>query len=171
MATLEIADECLAPEPEVFMTYSGPDPWGVVKHISEEIKPFFHVSTSSTSNDRLNWDIAGDPITFYSSWWVKKSMSGRSDAKFFMRVQGAVSKTDNTGQFTLRMWGRLDTEVSGPAVILKPFWLTYSYLFYNRLRMGYISDCRNYIYHFRNLLKEHYNLGATRLPGKDTSFG
>jgi len=171
MGTLEIKDDCLAPERYVYLTYTGPDPWGVVKKITDGIKPFFHVSTSGRNNERINWDVSTDPITFWSLWWVKKNMSAYTTAKYYIWVQGAKSKTDNTGQFTMRIHGDLETSFSGPSIILKPVWLMYSYLFYNRTRRRYIENCRDLAMNFRNEIKEHYNLGVTRIPQAHTSFG
>lgn len=171
MAKLEIKDDCLTPDRHIFLRYNGPDPWGVVGKISGMIKPFFHVSTSSTNNDRLNWDVSGDPIQFYSTWWVKKSMSAYSKAKFYIKAQGEKSKTDNTGWFVMQMYADLETTFTGPGVVLKPMWLMYSYLFYNKVRRNYLDSCRNYAYNFRNEIKKHFNLEITSVPERGMSFG
>jgi len=171
MAKLQIMDDCLAPDRYVYLTYSGPDPWGVAKKISESLKGFFHVSTSGTNHERLNWDISGDPINFWSRWWVKKNMSMFSRAWFYIWVQGTKSKTDNTGQFTLRLHGELKTNVGGPSILLKPFWVTYSYLFYNRVRRRFIERCNDMLLNFRNDIKEHYNLRMTSVTGAHSVFG
>jgi hypothetical protein len=170
MGSIEIYDDCLAPEKFVYLTYTGPDPWGVVKKITDSIKPFFHVSSSSRNHERLNWDVSGDPITFWSLWWVKKAMSGYSKARIYIWVQGTKSKTDNTGQFTMKIHGELETSFSGPSVILKPLWLVYSYLFYNRVRRRYIERCRDLVLNFRNEIKEHYNLGISSVTQAHTTF-
>ncbi|MBI4020740.1 MAG: hypothetical protein HY369_00690 [Candidatus Aenigmarchaeota archaeon] len=171
MGTLSIEDDCLTPERYAYLTYSGPDPWGVFKKITDSLKPFFHISTSSTNNDRLNWDISGDPITFYSLWWVKKKMSGISLAKITIKVQGEVSKTTNMGKFTLQLYGDLYTEFSAPSILLKSAWLLYSYLFYNKARQAYITECQGLIYNFRNEIKKHYNLDVTSVPERGVAFG
>ncbi len=164
MARLEISDDCLSPEKYTYLTYSGPDPWGVVKKVTDSLKPYFHVSSSKVAHERLNWDISSDPINFWSLWWVKKSFSRYTNIRIYIWIQGTKNKTDNNGQFTMRLHGELLTNVSGPRLILKPFWLMYSYLFYNRARRRYIEICRDLLLNFRNEIKEHYNLGATSVP-------
>lgn len=171
MGKLEIYDDCMAPERYIWLTYSGPDPWGVVKKITDSIRGFFHVSASGTNHERLNWDITADPVTFYSKWWVRKKMSGRTYALIKLWIQGSKSKVDNTGQFTMRVSADLHTVFSGPSLILKPFWLTYSYLFHDRVRQKFIERCRNLTLNFRNEIKEHYNLGITSVPDAHTVFG
>jgi len=171
MATLEIVDDCLAPDRFVYMNYSGEDPWDVAKKIAGMLKPFMHISTSATSNDRLNWDVTGDPIKFYSTWWAKKSFSGYSTMKMYIKVQGEVSKTDNSGKFTLQLHGDLKTNFGGPGAILKPFWVLYSYLFYDRIRRSYLESCRNFIYNFRNEIKKHFNINTTSIPEREQSMG
>ena len=171
MGKLMVQDDCLVPEKYVWLTYSGPDPWGVVKRITDSIRGFFHVSASGTSHERLNWDMAGDPILFWSRWWVKKTMSKYTYAVIWVWVQGTKSKVENTGQFTLRLNGELITELTGPAIFLKPFWLTYSYLFYDRARRRFLERCRDLTLNFRNQIKEHYNMGITKVPQAHTVFG
>lgn len=171
MATLNISDDCLSPERYVYLTYSGPDPWGVVKKITGNLKAFFHIATSDMSNERLNWDATGDPINFYSLWWAKKGMSGFTQAKWYFWVQGSKSKTDNTGHFTMRLNGDLETTFNGPGIILKPYWVIYSFLFYNRVRRRQLERCRDFLLAFRNEIKEHYNLGVTPVHQTHISSG
>ena len=107
MAKIKIRDRCLAPEYFVRMSYSGPNPWGIAKKITETIRPFFHVSASGMSNWRINWDITGDPITFYALWRVKKTFSGLSKMEVKIKIRGEVGKTSNKGKFSLRLEGNL----------------------------------------------------------------
>ena len=164
MAKLEITDQCLSPEPVLTMNYSGPDPWGVAKKIAGTIKPYFHVSSSGTNQTLINWDISGDPIKFYSIWWVKKSLSRFSFMKVNIRVQGTKSRTTNKGQFRLELDGILQTDFTGINPFLKTVWFIYSYLFYDRARQGFIEICRNFILGFRNEIKDHFNLKTTTIP-------
>ncbi len=158
MAVLEIVDRCLAPERDVIMNYSGPDPWGVAKKISGSIREYFHVSASGTSQTIVNWDISGDPIKFYSTWWVRKKFSRFSVMKVDILVQGTKSKTTNRGDFRLLLRGDLETKFEGNNIFLKTVWVLYSYLFYNRTRRAFIESCRDAIIGFRNEIKEHFNL-------------
>ncbi|RLB32405.1 MAG: hypothetical protein DRH12_19530 [Deltaproteobacteria bacterium] len=171
MSSIKISDDCLHPERYVYLKYSGPDPWGVVGRISERIRPFFHVSSSGTNQTRINWDDSGDPIWYFSTWWVKKSLSDYSNMLIHIKVIGNKSKTTNTGEFTMAIWGYVQTEFSGWAVFLKPIYIIYSYLFYHRLRRKFIEICRNYIMNFRNEIKEHFNLEKTDVPMSYGSYG
>lgn len=171
MGDIFINDDCLTPYRHIYMTYSGPDPWGVVKQITDSIRGFFHVSASGTSQYRLNWDLAGDPILFYSKWWVRKRLANNIDAIIYLWVQGTKSKVDNTGQFTLRINADVNAKYSGPTFLLQPLWVMYSYLYFNRVRRKFIESCRNYVLNFRNEIKEHYNLGITSVPSSGTVFG
>ena len=171
MGKITIVDECLAPEKYIYLRYSGKNPWGVAHKISGLIKPFFHVSSSGTNQTRINWDVTDDPIGFYSIWWVKRSLSRWSGWRIHIKVQGKKSKTTNEGEFTLQLNGEITTRFSGWGFILKPAWLLYSYIFYNRVRRKYIESCRNMIFGFYNELKEHYNLEKTNIPSEYGVFG
>ncbi|MBI4175789.1 MAG: hypothetical protein HY518_01170 [Candidatus Aenigmarchaeota archaeon] len=171
MGKIEIREDCLAPERFIYLSYEGPDPWGVAKNITATIRPFFHVSASGTSQTKLYWDVVGDPIKFYSTWWVKKALSAYTFFRVDIKVQGDKSKTGNKGRFTLQLSGDLNTNFGGWGIFVKPVWLMYSYLFYSRVRRKFIMQCSDYITGFRNEIKEHFNLKAAQKIGSDTALG
>ncbi len=161
---IEIVDDCLAPERHIWLRYSGPNPWGVAGKISELIRPFFHVSASGTNNTRINWDVVGDSIGFYSEWWVKRKLGLFSEMKVDIRVVGRQHKTTKQGEFTLRLRGEVKTEFKTWSFWLRPAWEIYNYLFYNRVRMRFVEQCRQFVQRFRDEIKEHYNMQITTMP-------
>jgi hypothetical protein len=162
LGKVEIVDDCLAPERYIHIKYSGPDPWGVVKKVSGLIRPYFHVSASGTSHYRLNWD-RSDPenIDFFSQWWVKRDFSRYSAMVIQLKAQGKFNKASNEGEFYLQFHGDVLTEFKGWNLFVKPVWLMYSYLFYNKARRQFIDKCRESVLGFRNEIKEHFNIEAT----------
>ncbi|MBU0530531.1 MAG: hypothetical protein KKC05_02555, partial [Nanoarchaeota archaeon] len=132
---------------------------------------FFHVSSSGTNNTKFLIDDVGDPIKFYSTWWVKIGLSNYSNIVINIKTQGSQTKRDGTGEFYLELHGDLETNFKGANVLLKPFWLMYSYLFYDRVRRSYLDKCRNQIMNFRNTIKEYYNIGTTTVPTADSAYG
>ncbi len=164
MGKMMVEDDCFVPERFVTLTYAGRDPWGVAVKIAEQVKPFFHVSSSGTNNMRLNWDDAGDPVSFYSIWWAKVKYSRFTTAWFRFKVQGEKKKADNTGTFTFELQANLETKFEGWSPILRTAWLMYSYLFYNRIRRKMIERCRNTALNFKNELKKHFELDVTSTP-------
>lgn len=164
MSTIVIRDDCAVPDRYVRMKYSGPNPWGVSDFLNDNLKPFFHVSTSKVNNYRINWDITGDPITFYARWWVNKEVGRFTYMKFTFKVVGEKGKIKNEGKFSLSYHARVITEFGGWGPLLTPVWTIYSYLFFNRVRRKYIEQCRNYMSTFKNMVKEHFNIEATDVP-------
>ena len=171
MGKIEITDHCLAPERFIYLKYKGKDPWGVAKHITDRIKPFFHISASGTSNYWFNWSRNPDSDSFYTLWWVKKAFSGWSYMQVNLKLQGKKMKADNTGEFTLQMDADLKTEVTGMSSLLMPFWYMYSYLFYNRVRRKWIDKCRDLVESFRNDIKEKFELETTSVGPAISSHG
>lgn len=157
MGKLVIVDDCLSPARFIYLNYNGPDPYGVAKKISGSLQQFFAVSSAGVSETRFNWDNSGDPVTFYFTWWVKKSF-GFSGMRIGIKVQGAKGKIDNVGNFTLELKGEITTKFEYSTSLLKPIWWIYSYLFYDRRRRNYIEMCRDYAERFRKEIMEHYNL-------------
>ncbi|MBI4154241.1 hypothetical protein HY501_02815 [Candidatus Woesearchaeota archaeon] len=171
MGVITVTDDCLAPARFIYLRYKGHDPYGVVEKITDTIRPYFHVSASGTNQTRINWDEAGDPVKFYSTWWVKKEMSAYTKMWIHMKIQGSKSKADNVGEFTLQMNAFVETKFEGFGLLLKPIWLIYSYLFYDRARRGFLDACRNMTVQFRNEIKKHFNLEATNVPSASGWYG
>ena len=91
MAKMEIRDDCMTPDRYMRLKYSGPDPWGVAEFLNANLKEFFHVSSSKCSNYRINWDITGDPVSFYARWWARKAVSRMTELKFIFKGQVQIS--------------------------------------------------------------------------------
>ena len=168
---IEIVDQCLAPDKFIYLTYKGPNPWGVSKKISGMIRPHFHISSSSVYNTRVNWDVVGENISFFSHWRVKRALSRFSQMWATIKIVGWKNKATNNGEFSLTMDADLKTSFSGWTVTLKPLYYLYSYLFYYRYRRNLLEFCRNSMYEFRNEIKRHYNLDSTEIPKAYGVFG
>jgi hypothetical protein len=164
MAKMVIRDDCFSPDRYIRIKYSGPNPWGISEFLASNLKQLFHVSSSKVSNYRINWDISGDPISFYSRWWVRKEIGRWTKMRFMIKFRGEKSKSDNTGKFSMTYHARVITEVGGWGPLMKTVWTLYSYLFYNRIRRKYIEQCRNYMLNLRNMIKEHFNIETTEVP-------
>jgi len=165
-AKITIIDDCLMPDRYMYLSYTGHNPWAVAKHISSMTKPFFHVSSSGTSNTRINWDVVGENISFYSVWWVKRKMSAYTDMIINMKVIGKKSKATNQGNFTFQINAQLRTGFQGWIHWAKPLWYMYSYLFYHRQRRSMIERCRNNCVNFREEIKKHFNLAMAESTTK-----
>jgi hypothetical protein len=158
MGELTIKDDCLAPARFIYLNYSGKDPFGVTKKITEMLGGFFHVSSSGTCEERFNWDKSADPIEFFNKWWVQKSFSNYSRAWFYIKVQGDKTKQTNEGKFVMEIQATLQTKFKSRNPLFFALWWTYSYFFYNKVRRNYIKLCSNLAYTLRDEIKEHYNL-------------
>ena len=165
---IRIIDDCLTPDRFVWLNYKGHNPWGAAKHISNYIREFFHVSASGTNNQRINWDVVGENISFYSVWWVRKAFTDYTTMFDDMKVIGKKSKATNDGEFTLQMNARLETSFEGWIHWVKPLYLIYSYLFYYRVRRKMIERCRNNVYNFREEIKKHFNMATAESVTKAT---
>ncbi len=155
-----ITDDCLVPEKQIILRYTGADPFKVAKKITESLRPFFHVSKAGWNWYRLNWDASDDPIAFFSRWWVAKKYSAFSRMHIEIKVQGTVSKTTNEGQFNMSINARVRTDWDGLGFwpLTKAAWEIYSHLFYNKSRMNFVQNCRNSINEFINEVKRVYSL-------------
>lgn len=166
MAKIEVSDDCFAPYEFMWLKYSGKDPWGVSKKISDSIRSFFHLSTSSMRNEKIIWDISDDPITFYSVFWFQRPMTGHTYMYGKIYLQGGYKKDSKEGNLTIKFEARLDTEFKGWKPFLYPVWYMYSYLFYNKQRRQMIEQCSDLMDAYRNELKKHFGLKVAHVPQK-----
>ena len=164
MAKLTIRDDCLTPDRYIRIKYTGPNPWGIQDFLASTLKQYFRVSSSKVSNYRINWDITGDPIGFYSRWWARKEVGRFTELSFSFKVIGNRGKTRNEGTFSLSIDARVITNFNAWGPLLKPFWAMYSYMFFNRVRRKYIEQCRDYLMNYRNMVKENFNVETTEIP-------
>ncbi|MBL7206266.1 MAG: hypothetical protein ISS36_01565 [Candidatus Aenigmarchaeota archaeon] len=171
MAVIKIIDECLAPDKFIHFDYSGPDPWGVAKKISESARGFFHLGASAFYFDRINWDISGDPVSFWGLWKCEIPTSRWSTIWIYIRVQGDKGKTNNVGKFTMRMNAEIITQFEGWKLFLRPLYNLYSYLFYNKVKRRLLERCTGFVLGFRNEIKEHFNVQTTEIPSAQAEYG
>ena len=158
MAKLAIKDDCLAPEKYIYLNYSGPNPYEIVKKIAGSFNAFFHVSSSKVCEYDFRWDRMGDPIGFFNRWWVKKEYSKYTTAWFHFQVQGKQAREGKEGEFRMEISSEIRTDVGSRNPLFMLLWDIYSYSFYNRRRREYIRKCANMATSFRDEMKNHFNL-------------
>lgn len=171
MGKLVIRDDCLAPDRFTSIKYDGPNPLTIIKKIASSIKPFFHVTSSGTAQPKYLIDNSGESVKFYSEWWARIEVSRWTYIWIKFKVRGNESKREGSGDFHLQLWGYVETNFEARSILLKPFWLIYSYIFYDRVRRRYIERCRNLLLNFRNEIKEYYNLETTDIPKAQGAYG
>lgn len=161
MGKIVILDNCIAPERDVTLKYSGPNPWSVAKKIAGIQRPYFHVSATNAGWTRLNWDRSGEDIDFFSIWWVKKPVSDYTHMRFDIKIQGSENKSTKEGHFTILITANMHTKFTGWSIFLKPIWYLYSYLYYDKVRRSALERCRDYTLGFMNEIKDHFGMGKT----------
>jgi len=164
MGKLVITEECLVPRRLTYVNYKGPDPLAFLKDFKTTLRFIFEVSTTRCMERKLLWDYTGDPLRFYSEWWLRKEMSRFSNMRISIRVIGHVYKTKNSGDFSLELYGVVEHKFEPSNWLTKYVWLLYNYMFYNQVRENQVVRCRNYIQAFLNWVKEKYNLPAVTTP-------
>ncbi len=158
MGKLVIIDECLVPRRLSWLYYKGPDSIGFLKNFRKTLRFQFDVSTTRCYEKKLLWDYTGDPIRYYDEWLVKKEVSRFTNLIFTIRALGYVSKAKQDGDFSLELYGEVNTSFDPNNWYMKYVWLLYNYLFYGKMRENYIITCRDYLNNFLNWCKEKYGM-------------
>ena len=110
MGKLSINEECLIPRRLAYINYVGPDPVGLLKDFKTNLRFIFDVSTTRCLENKLLWDYTGDPIRYYSEWWVRKELSRFSQMWVSIRIIGHVSKSKPDGNFSMELYGEIRHE-------------------------------------------------------------
>lgn len=163
MAVWRIEEDCLAPYPQIIISYKGPNPFLVYKGARDIIRGILEIGAADYWERDFRWDISGEPRSFFVRIYAKKGMDARTYAMFEVIFQGnQPTDPKKEGDVTIKIGARLITEYPQETPFQKtPFYRNlvkiYRFLWYERVRKGYLKLCQDFAYRleekFRELLK------------------
>lgn len=139
MADYKITTDILAPSDKKVIEYSGLHPSRIIKMMPDIIKDTLRVEGGSVFEDKIKWDVSGDPVSFYGDWRGKYPFDGRSSAFFKINVQGSQGAKDRIGKIKITIKGSVETKFPFTTPFHRSALWFYSYLFYNKQRREYID--------------------------------
>ncbi len=139
MADYKIITDLLAPASKKTLEYNGYHPSKIIKMMSEIIKNTLKVEGGGVFEDKIKWDVSGDPVSFYGEWRGKSSFDGRSFAVFKINVQGSQGAKDKMGKVKIGISGTLETKFPFTTPFHRSAVWFYMYAFYNKQRRGYLE--------------------------------
>ncbi len=155
-----LKDECLAPYKNIYLHYTGQNPFSVVGKLWSAIDKYFEVSSAGFGEPEFYWDTSGDPITYMARWWVRRSYSKYSEIRYDIAVQGDEGAQSKKGRFTLEITANIRHNVPN-TWLHRTMWWIYQYLFYTRRRVEYLKECRKFAYGFREYAKQEFGMIVT----------
>ncbi len=154
---LTITSDLLGPENKKSIEYSGYHVSRILKSMSEILKNSLKVEGADIFEEKLKWDVSGDPIEFYASIRAKNGMDSHSTVWIKVVIQGTQNKKDRMGNVKITLKGSLETEFS-VNYFTKSIVSLYNYFFYSNKRREYIEEGRMYIERVENEIRSMFNL-------------
>lgn len=158
MEDYKITTDILAPSDKKVIEYAGFHPSRIIKMMPDIIKDTLRVEGGSVFEDKIKWDVSGDPVSFYGDWRGKYPFDGRSNAFFKINVQGSQGAKDRIGKIKITIKGSVETKFPFTTPFHRSALWFYSYLFYNRQRREYIDMGKILVNRIEDEIRSAFNL-------------
>jgi len=144
-------DDCLVPLGKIKIEYRGKNPFGMVQKTKAIMQRIFEIETKDYWEKDFRWDITSDPRTFYIRIYVNKGIDLRSKILAEVIFQGSQPSDPNKeGAMTILIGGKLLTEFElktklQQMAFYRGFLKIYNFMFYNKVRRGYLVICNEWL--------------------------
>jgi len=157
-----IEDDCLAPEEELVIKYSGPNPFRTYHIIKDLLKKVLKIEAKDLWERDFKWDITSDPHGFFTRYYVNWGIDVRSHVLVEVVMEGKQpSDPTKNGEVRISVSGTLKTEYpqnnafQRSALYKLLVWI-YHWIYYNNVRRSYTEICNRRLEtiwrEFRNVL-------------------
>lgn len=160
MPDLQMKADILAPENTKVIKFSGDHPSIVLKLIPSLIKETFKVSSTNFYEDRIKWDISGDPIGFYGEWRGADKKDNKTSVWIKVKTQGEQTQKEKKGEVTIWISGIIATKFSYSNILDKSLVKIYSRLFYSEQRRRHVEEARRRFIILENEIKKQLGIGG-----------
>ena len=158
MPKIGITTNILAPAPSKKVQYIGPNPGRIFKLIPDMVKTTLGISSGSFWEDEIRWDASSNPVSFYGFWRGKKGLDALTTLWFVIEIRGTQDKESKQGDISVKLTGKIDTQIKYMTIIDKGLILAYQRMFYKNQRLNYIEEANRKIETLEDLIREEFNL-------------
>lgn len=158
MADYKITTDILAPSDKKIIEYTGFHPSRIIKMMPDIIKDTLKVEGGSVFEDKIKWDVSGDPVSFYGDWRGKYAFDGHSSANFKINVQGSQGAKDRIGKVKITIKGAVETKLPFTTPFHRSAVWFYAYFFYNKQRREYIDMGKVLVNRIEDEIRSAFNL-------------
>jgi len=146
-----LEDDCLAPGRYIRIVYNGPNPFSAYQSTFGILQRVLEIDPTEYWERDFRWDISDDPRGFDARALVEKKMDSRSVVNIEIIIQGSQpSDPSKNGNLTILIGARLRTEYKletpfQQSPLYRALLWIYNFLFYFRIRRGYIKICNDWL--------------------------
>ncbi|MBI2583720.1 MAG: hypothetical protein HYW25_03575 [Candidatus Aenigmarchaeota archaeon] len=157
MPKIEMREDLFAPGREISIQFNGKNPLWIVGNAMRLLRDTLKVSAVNLREDKIKWDVLGDPASFYGEWRGLRTEDQWTRTLLKIRCQGKHGK-DGYGSVTVWLRGFILTtyEHNNPISLL--LWKIYNYSFYHKQRRAYLEGSKGDLLSIRTQIQEAYGI-------------
>ena len=159
--------DCFSPRPRISLTYSGPNIRAIVRKAPEIIRNAMRITGLLTYIDEYYCSIF-DPneIVFHIHWYGERSLDMRNKMYGWLRLKQGLIRPDGSGSVVIEFFAKVVTEWDRRTILQRnPIYSLlisiYNYVYYNEIRRGFVSQCREFEENMIRMMKEFLKLVET----------
>lgn len=165
MAVIKIEDDCLSPDLQIVIRFTGPNPFGVLEKIKRLMRAIWEIEAIGFWEREFRWDATDG--SFLMKWYIDRGIDKYTRVLIEVFIQG-VQPSDPTqdGKAEIRIGGYLTSTFGGTSIIddarnpiFKFFFIIFYRYFYKHQRSFYLKEwCYNRIQKLKREIQKNLNI-------------
>ncbi|NCO96688.1 MAG: hypothetical protein COZ04_03835 [Candidatus Aenigmarchaeota archaeon CG_4_10_14_3_um_filter_37_21] len=170
MAKITMEDDCLVPEGQLIIKFSGPNPFRAVQGTAKFLRKVWEVEAKDYWERDFRYNPDEDPRGFFLTSYIKKTLDGFTSVIIETIIQGKQPSDPNKeGWCEIKIGGVLKTSFGGSTIfqdtknpIVRSFYWFYDKYFHRMQRMKYLDYwCRHKLGELKRLYQEALEITPT----------
>jgi hypothetical protein len=165
MAVIKIEDDCLAPDMQIVLRFTGPNPFGVYDKIKRLMREIWEVEAIGFWEREFRWDATDG--SFLVKCYIDRGIDKYTRVLIEVFLQGSQpSDPTQDGKVEIRIGGYITSTFGGTSIIddaknpiFKILFIIFYRYFYKNQRSYYIREwCYNRIQKLKKEIQKHLNI-------------
>ena len=157
MGEISYTEDILSPREEIFITYTGKNPFLICTIIMPILRDTLKVTASNLREDKIRWVDIGDVRGFFGVWRGYRGEDKWTETMIKVWADGNQDK-EKFGTVKIKIKGFLKTEFKYSTPLSRGLWIMFNYTFYWRQRRAYLDFSRDNIFKMKEEILSAYNI-------------
>lgn len=156
MTKIEFREDLLAPDRELRIEYVGKNAVWILGSALKLLQNTLKVSAVNLREDRIDWDVSGDPPSFRGEWRGKRIEDQWTTTWIRIRAQGNHGKESGKVKIWIRGWIFIKYEYNNP--FEKMLWFIFKRNFYHKQLRAYLENSKGDLLSIKDQIKKAYEI-------------
>src|SRR3989339_595395 len=156
MTKIEFREDLLAPDRELRIEYVGKNAVWILGNAMKLLQNTLKVSAVNLREDKIYWDITGDPPTFYGEWRGLRTEDQWTKTLIRIRAQGSHGKDSGKVKVWIRGFLFIKYEYNNP--FEKMLWYIFKRNFYHKQLRAYLENSKGDLLSIKDQIKKAYGI-------------